>query len=83
MLDRALSPRGLLVCSGSLCLENGVLSNFGSARLHGCKLAQNRTLPEVRPAYLASFGANAAMIRRTTASRADGMISIIVIAEGP
>jgi hypothetical protein len=47
------------------------------------ELADNVTLQEVRLAYLASCGPSAAMIRRTNASRVDGMISIIVVAEGP
>ena len=47
------------------------------------ELAGNATFQEVRLAYLAFCGPSAAMIRRTTASRVDGMISIIVIAEGP
>jgi hypothetical protein len=46
-------------------------------------LPETVTLQEVRLAYLASCGPSAAMIRTTNASRVDGMISIIVVAEGP
>jgi hypothetical protein len=61
-------------------LGNGVLGNYG---FPAGEVADNVTLQEVRLAYLASCGPSAAMIRRTNASRVDGMISIIVVAEGP
>jgi hypothetical protein len=71
-------------------LRNGVFTNLDPSAVRPPdppsrtpEVAANRTLQEVRLAYLASCGPSAAMIRRTTASRVDGMISIIVIAEGP